>query len=334
MATENLQIRLAARPVGRPKRDDFDIVEEPVAEPGEGEVLVRERFLSLDPAIRGWMADRKSYVPPIGIGEVMRGLGVGEVVRSEADGFSEGDMVAGLLGWQRFAVVPADELQHVPPGIDPKLALGPLGMTGLTAYFGLLDVGEPRQGDTVLVSGAAGAVGSMVGQLAKIKGCRAVGTAGTDDKCRWLTETAGFDAAIDYKTVDSLDEAIGEHCPDGVDIYFDNVGGEILDTALKHLARGARVVLCGAISIYNATEPPPGPKNYMQLLVKRARMEGFLVMDYRDRYAAAQIEIGSWLAAGRIEYRFHVVGGLENAPEALNMLFDGSKEGKLLVRVD
>lgn len=332
MPETNLQIRLAARPVGLPKRDDFELVEESVAEPGEGEVLVRQRFLSLDPAIRGWMADRESYVPPIGIGEVMRSLGVGEVVRAEAEGFSEGDVVAGLLGWQRFAVVEAGELQRVPPGIDPKLALGPLGMTGLTAYFGLLDIGEPREGDTVLVSAAAGAVGSVVGQLAKIKGCRAVGLAGTDEKCRWLTEEAGFDAAINYKTA-SLDEAIGEHCTDGIDIYFDNVGGEILDTALAHLARGARVVICGAISIYNATEPPPGPSNYIHLLVQRARMEGFLVMDYRDRYPAAQVELGSWLAAERIAHRFEVVEGLERAPEALNRLFDGSKEGKLLVEV-
>lgn len=333
MPESNLQIRLAARPVGLPKRSDFEIVEEPVDEPGEGEVLVRQLYLSLDPAIRGWMADRQSYVPPIGLGEVMRGLGVGEVTRSRSDQLAVGDRVTGLLGWQRWAVVAADQLEPVPPGIDPKLVLGPLGMTGLTAYFGLLDIGEPREGDTVLVSAAAGAVGSMVGQLAKIEGCRAVGLAGSDAKCDWLRGELGYDAAINYKTAASLDEAIGEACPDGVDIYFDNVGGEILDTALRHLARGARVVICGAISIYNTTERPPGPSNYIQLLVRRARMEGFLVMDYRDRYAAAQAELGSWLAAGQLHYRFHVVQGLESAPEALNMLFDGSNEGKLVVEI-
>lgn len=333
MSGNNLKVLLAARPVGLPKESDFLIEEAPVGEPVAGEVLVRQRFMSLDPAMRGWMTDRKSYVPPVGLGEVMRAYGVGEVVRSEAEGLAEGDSVAGLFGWQRFALVKGQHIQPVPPGIDPRLMLGPLGMTGLTAYFGLLDIGEPKRGDTVLVSGAAGAVGSMVGQIAKIEGCRAVGIAGGKDKCRWLTEEVGYDEAIDYKSAASLDAEIKAACPEGVDVFFDNVGGQTLDTALRHISRGARVVICGAIAVYNATEQPPGPASYIHLLVKRARMEGFIVMDFEERYPEALGALGEWLAAGRLAHRFHVVEGLENAPRALGMLFDGSNNGKLLIEV-
>ncbi len=330
----NLRVLLDARPVGLPRASDFRIEEGPAPEPGDGEVLVRQRWVSVDPAMRGWMTDRRSYVPGVELGEVMRAYGAGEVVRSRAEGFSEGDGVVGLLGWQRYAVGEGRHLYKVPPGLDLKVALGPLGMTGLTAYFGLLDVGRPRVGETVLISGAAGAVGSMVGQIAGIRGCRAVGIAGSDAKCAWITEECGFDAAINYKTSGDLDDAIAEACPDGVDIFFDNVGGTTLEAALRQINRGARVVICGAISIYNATEPPAGPSNYIRLLVQRARMEGFVIMDYLDRYAEGQAAIGAWLAEGRLRYRFHVVDGLANAPAALGMLFDGSNEGKLLVRVD
>jgi len=329
----NLQIRLAARPKGLPQESDFQFVEEPIPQPGEGQVLVKNLYLSLDPAMRGWMNDRKSYVPPIGIGEVMRGLAVGEVVDSKVSGFTPGNLVSGVFGWQRYAVARAKDLSRIPPGISPTVALGPLGMPGLTAYFGLLDVGQLKAGETVLISGAAGAVGSIVGQIAKIKGCRAVGIAGTDEKCRWLTEELGLDAAINYKTAKDLHEEIRGACPKGIDVYFDNVGGEILDTALRSLAFHARVVICGAISTYNATEPPKGPANYLALLVQRARMEGFLVMDYHARYPEAQAELGRWLGEGKLRYREEVIEGLENAPKALLRLFDGSNTGKLMVKV-
>lgn len=329
----NLQIRLAARPKGLPQESDFQFVEEPIPQPGEGQVLVRNILLSLDPAMRGWMNDRKSYVPPIGIGEVMRGLTVGEVVLSKVPGFAPGDLVSGVLGWQRYAVAKGKALNRIPPGISPTVALGPLGMTGLTAYFGLLDVGQLKADETVLVSGAAGAVGSIVGQIAKLKGCRAVGLAGTDEKCRWLTAELGFDAAINYKTAKDLHEEIRHACPKGIDVYFDNVGGEILDTALRSLAFHARVVICGAISTYNATEPPKGPANYLALLVQRARMEGFVVMDFHARYSETQAELGRWLGEGKIHYREDVVEGLQNAPRALLRLFDGSNRGKLMVRI-
>jgi NADPH-dependent curcumin reductase CurA len=329
----NLQVLLVARPVGVPKESDFEVVETPVAAPGEGEVLVRQRFLSLDPAMRGWMADRKSYVPPVGLGEVMRGFGVGEVVESQAEGFVTGDTVVGTLGWQRFASLPAGGLDKAPPGLPLPLLLGPLGSAGLTAHYGLLEIGQPREGETVLVSGAAGAVGSMVGQIAQIKGCKAVGIAGSDEKCSWLTDELGFEAAINYKTTPSLNTAIAHACPDGVDIFFDNVGGETLDTALQFINVGARVVICGAISTYNDTEMPPGLRNYIHLLVKRARMEGFIILDHRDRYREMAHELGGWLMAGRLKHREHIVSGLENAPSALNMLWDGSNHGKLMIEV-
>ncbi len=332
MADNNLQILLKARPEGLPKSSDFETVERPARPPGDGEVLVRQIYLSLDPAMRGWMNDRKSYVPPVGLGEVMRGLGAGEVVESRDDRFAPGDRVSGLLGWQRFATLGGRELQKIPGEVPLTLAMGPLGMTGLTAYFGLLDVGRPEAGQTVLVSGGAGAVGSVTGQIARIKGCRAVGIAGSDDKCRWLTDDLGFDDAFNYKN-GSLDDDIRRTCPDGVDVYFDNVGGDVLDAALRSLNRGARVVICGAISQYNATEPVPGPSSYLSLLINRARMEGFIVFDYSARFAEAQAELGRWIQEGRIQARTDVVDGLENAPSALLRLFDGRNTGKLLVKV-
>ena len=334
VSESNLQILLKKRPVGAARESDFEVREAAPPDPGDGEVLVRQRFMSLDPAMRGWMNDRRSYVPPVGLGDVMRAYGVGEVIRTRSDSFAEGDLVLGLLGWQRYAALEARHLQPVPAGIDPKLALGPLGMTGITAYFGLLDIARPTAGDTVLVSGAAGAVGSMVGQIAKIEGCRAVGIAGGEEKCRWLLDEVGYDAVIDYKAPGNLYAKLAEACPSGVDVFFDNVGGETLDTALRLINRRARVVICGAISIYNATERPEGPANYLHLLVKSARMECFIVLDFKDRYSEALAALGEWLAAGRLVYRFHVVDGLENAPSALGMLFDGSNHGKLLIRVD
>jgi hypothetical protein len=332
MPETNVQVLLKARPEGLPKESDFEIVENPVPSPGEGEVLVRNVYLSLDPAMRGWMTDRKSYIPPVQLGAVMRGLTVGEVVESKHEGFSPGDLVSGVLGWQSYGVLGGKNLDKLPPGTPLDVALGPLGMTGLTAYFGLLDIGEPKEGETVVVSAAAGAVGSIVGQIAHIKGCRVVGFAGTHDKCQWLTDDLGFDAAINYKTAD-LGEEIRRTCPKGVDVYFDNVGGEILNTVLRSINMRARVVICGAISQYNATEEVPGPSNYLSLLVNRARMEGFIIFDYKKRYGEAQAELGKWLAEGKLQYRTDIVDGLKNAPKALLRLFDGNKTGKLMVRV-
>ncbi len=330
--TDNLQIRLAARPVGLPKASDFDTTTEAVPTPEDGQVLVENLYLSLDPAMRGWMTDRKSYIEPVAIGAVMRGLVVGRVTVSNHPDFAPGDRVSGALGWQQWAVAGAKELQKLPPGLPLPLFLGPLGMTGLTAYFGLLDVGKPQAGETIVVSAAAGAVGSVVGQIGKILGCRVVGIAGGPDQCRWITADLGFDAAIDYKNED-VGKRLKETCPEGIDVYFDNVGGTILDAALARLRRGARVVVCGAISQYNATEPVPGPANYLSLLVNRARMEGFVIFDYRKRYPEALAQLGAWLAAGKITSRDEIVDGLENAPAALTRLFDGSKRGKLIVRI-
>jgi len=329
---KNVQIRLESRPEGLPGAQNFRRTEEPIPEPGEGEVLVRNVYLSLDPAMRGWMREGKSYVPPVELGAVMRGITVGEVVKSNDSGFEPGDHVQGLLGWQLYATAKAGDLTKLPKQIPLRVALGPLGMTGLTAYFGLLDVGEPKEGDTVLISGAAGAVGSVAAQIAKIRGCRVVGIAGSDEKCRWLTEKLGLDGTINYKTTEDLGQAVKEACPKGVDVYFDNVGGEILDAALARLARGARVVICGAISQYNSPDVE-GPSNYLSLLINRARMEGFVVFDYEPRYGEALRELGGWLEAGQLHYREDVVEGLENAPEALKRLFDGSNEGKLMVRL-
>jgi NADPH-dependent curcumin reductase len=335
MDAVNRQVRLAARPVGLPKAGDWDHTEEPIAEPGDGEVLVKVKYLSLDPAMRGWMNEGRSYIPPVGIGEVMRAGGIGEVIASEHPRFEPGDHVTGITGIQEHAVLSGDGLIKVDPQLAPlPVYLGTLGMPGLTAYFGLLDIGKPQEGETVVVSGAAGAVGSVVGQIAKIKGCRAVGIAGGEEKCRHVTEELGFDAAIDYKS-DNVLKALRQHCPDGIDVYFDNVGGEILDAALACLARGARVPLCGAISQYNATEGMRGPSNYMSLLVNRASMTGFLVFDFAGRYAEAAQEVAGWMQEGRLKsFEDVATGGVQKFPETLLRLFRGENLGKLVLEVD
>jgi hypothetical protein len=335
MDAVNHQVRLAARPVGLPKASDWAFTEEPVGEPAEGQVLVRVDYLSLDPAMRGWMNDARSYVPPVGIGEVMRAGGAGEVIASRHPGFSPGDHVTGLTGAQEYAVLGGDGLTKVDLRLAPlPVYLGTLGMPGLTAYFGLLTVGRLSEGDTVVVSGAAGAVGSVVGQIAKLKGCRAVGIAGGGEKCRHVGEALGFDATIDYKSED-VAAALRRHCPDGIDVYFDNVGGEILDAALARLARHARVVLCGAVSQYNSTEGMRGPANYMSLLVNRATMTGFLVFDYADRYAQAAKEMGDWLAAGKLTtFEDVATGGITQFPDTLLRLFRGENTGKLVLEVN
>ncbi|MDX6698556.1 MAG: hypothetical protein QOE65_1953 [Solirubrobacteraceae bacterium] len=332
MEPMNAQCRLAARPVGLPKPSDWELVEAPVPSPGEGELLVEVQYLSLDPAMRGWMNDVRSYIPPVGIGEVMRALGIGRVVESNHPDHREGDLVSGVFGVQRYAVCDGAGATPVDTSLAPAAVhLGTLGLSGVTAYFGLLDVGRPEPGDTVVVSGAAGSVGSVAGQIARIGGCRAVGIAGGPEKCRWLVEELGFDGAIDYRAGD-LRGQLREHAPDRVDVFFDNVGGEILDTVLLRLARGARVVISGAISQYNATEPPPGPANYMQLLVMRASMAGFVVFDYADRYGEAVSALAGWLRSGELRSREDVVeGDVGDFPEVLLRLFRGENTGKLVL---
>jgi NADPH-dependent curcumin reductase CurA len=333
MENVNHAFRLASRPVGLPTAENWDYTEEPVGEPGEGEILVKVLFISLDPAMRGWMTDTPSYIPPVGIGEVMRALAAGRVVESRHPDFEVGEHVTGVLGVQEYAVSSGDGLTKVDPERVPlPVYLSALGMPGMTAYFGLLDIGRPEPGDTVVVSGAAGAVGQMVGQIAKLKDCRAVGIAGGPEKCRYVVDDLGFDAAIDYKSED-VGEALEKHCPDGIDIYFDNVGGEILDAALARLARRARVVICGAISQYNATDGMRGPANYMSLLVNHATMTGFVVSDYIDRWGDAGKEMAGWLADGKLRTREDIVEGFETFPDTLLKLFRGENTGKLVLAV-
>jgi NADPH-dependent curcumin reductase CurA len=333
MPVTNHQFRLAARPVGMPKDSDWKLSEEPVRELADGEIMIRILYISLDPAMRGWMNDRKSYIAPVGIGEVMRAGAAGRIIKSRNPKFAVGDHVVGPLGVQEYAVSDGKGLVRVDTGRGPlPVYLSALGMTGMTAYFGLLDIGKPNTGDTVVVSGAAGAVGAVVGQIAKIKGCRVVGIAGGKVKCDYIVKELGFDAAIDY-TSDDVKAALAQHCPKGVDIYFDNVGGDILDAALARLALHARVVICGAISQYNSTAPVKGPANYYSLLVNRASMTGMIVFDYADRYRDAARDLAGWMAEGRLKSREDIVAGFEKFPDALRMLFKGENLGKLLLKV-
>lgn len=334
----NHQVRLAARPVGTATRANWSTTTEAVAQPAEGGVLVKTLALSLDPAMRGWMNEGKSYIAPVGIGEVMRAGGIGKVIASRNPKFAAGDIVSAALGVQEYLLIAQGDIPR--SGLAKiDLALGSLtqwlnvlGMPGMTGYFGLMDVGLPKAGETVVVSGAAGAVGQTVGQLAKIKGCHVVGIAGGRAKCDWVVQELGFDACIDYKTGD-VKAGLKEHCPRGVDIYFDNVGGDILDAVLARLARGARIVICGAISQYNNTGAVQGPKNYLSLLVNRARMQGIVVFDYADRYPLAVAELAGYLKDGRMKSKEDVVTGLDTFPEALTRLFTGQNFGKLVLQV-
>jgi NADPH-dependent curcumin reductase len=335
MADKNRQWVLSARPKEMVERENFEWREEPVPQVGEGEFLVRNLWLSCDPAQRAWM-EIDTYIPVLPLGEVMLSGSAGEVVESKHPDFAEGDLVAGAFGWQEYAVSDGGSgifgVNKVPPGVDLPTALSLFGITGLTAYIGLLDVGQPKPGETVLVSGAAGAVGSLVCQIAKVKDCRVIGIAGGAAKCEWLRSELGVDDAVDYKGEDVL-ARIGELCPNGVDVFFDNVGGEILDAALDHIAIGARVVLCGAISGYSDFEQRPGIRNYHQLIVRRGAMRGFLIFDHMARVPQAIGDLASWAAAGKIKNQVDVVEGLENAPDALNRLFTGRNLGKQLVKV-
>jgi NADPH-dependent curcumin reductase CurA len=338
----NRQVRLAKRPEGAATRDNWQFTTEPVGEPAEGGVLVKTLSLSLDPAMRGWMNEGKSYIPPVEIGAVMRAGGIGRVVASRNPAFAVGDTVYGTLGVQEYILIPQEDIKRNGlVKIDLRAGsitqwLNVLGMPGMTGYFGLMDIGEPKPGETVVVSGAAGAVGQTVGQLAKIKGCRAVGIAGGPEKCDWVVKELGFDACIDYKAGPSaVRDGLKTHCPKGIDIYFDNVGGEILDAALARLARGARIIICGAISQYNNANSAPaqGPKNYLSLLVNRARMQGMVVFDYADRYPVAVAEMATYLKDGRMKSREDVVEGIDTFPEALTRLFTGQNFGKLVLQV-
>lgn len=330
----NRQFLLAQRPQGLPSRETFSYVETSIGEPGPGQILVKNQYLSLDPAMRGWMNDAKSYIPPVGLGEVMRALGVGQVIASQNPAFAVGDYVNGALGVQDYFLGEPKGFYKVDPKRAPlPLYLSALGMTGMTAYFALLDVGQPKAGETVVISAAAGAVGSIAGQIAKLKGCRVVGIAGGADKCKWLLDELGFDGAIDYKNEDVL-AGLKRECPQGVDVYFDNVGGDILDAVLTRLAFKARVVICGAISQYNNKQAVKGPANYLNLLVHSARMEGMVVMTYAPRFAEAAAQLGDWLASGKLKSKEDLVQGLQTFPQSLLKLFSGENVGKLVLKLD
>lgn len=335
MSDRNRRVVLAERPSGMVSEQTVRLEETDVPQPGAGEALARVRYLSIDPTIRTWMDDAPGYLPPIGIDEVVRSGGIAEVVQSNSEQYKEGDLVFGMTGWQEYVI--ADEAergyQPLPAGISPTIALGLFGVTGMTAYFGLIDVGRVQQGDVVVVSGAAGATGSTVGQIARIKGAsKVIGIAGGPEKCAWIVDELGFDEAIDYKS-DDVATRLREAAPEGIDLYFDNVGGEILNACLGQLALRGRVVLCGAISSYNDRGARTGPANYGTLIINRGRMEGFIILDYIPRFAEGQAEMAGWLAAGEIKAAEHIVEGLENAHEALNLLFTGGNTGKVIVQV-
>lgn len=330
----NRQWRLKSRPVGMVSRENFEWTEEPVPPVGDGQFLVRNLYLSFDPTQRAWMAG-PTYLPEIGIGEVMRAGATGQVIESKNPEFKEGEFVSGGLGWQDYMVTDGKgmlPLQKVPPGVPLPMAMSVVGLTGLTAYFGLLRVGEPKEGETVVVSGAAGATGSVAAQIAKLKGARVIGIAGGAEKCAWLEGELGLDAVIDYKNED-VAARTKELCPKGVNVYFDNVGGPILEAMLDNLALGGRIVLCGAISQYNAEEPPPGPRNYTQLIVKRGKMQGFLILDFAKDFQTAAMEMVQWVGQGKLKYQVDIQEGLENAPETFLRIFTGQNRGKQLLKI-
>jgi hypothetical protein len=333
----NRRIYLRSRPTGRIDASTFELVEEATPEPADGQALIRNLYLSIDPTNRVWIREEPSYLPPVAIGEVMRSVGVGRVVASSTDAFAEGDLVTGLLGWQDYVLVGEGQstfAMPLPRDINAPIEslVGLLGTTGPTAYFGIEDIGQPQPGETLVVSAAAGAVGSVAGQLGKIRGARVVGIAGGPDKCSWIVEELGFDAAVDRHDR-RWRELLAEACPSGVDVDFENVGGEIMDEVFGMLNVNARVVLCGLISQYNATDPPPGPRNFQRLLIHRVRLQGFIVIDYVPRFAEAVAKLAQWAAEGKIKHRDTVVEGLEKAPETVNMLFEGENLGKLMVKV-
>jgi NADPH-dependent curcumin reductase CurA len=329
----NRQWRLKSRPTGLIKAENFELVSQPIPEPGENQILIRSVYLSLDPAMRGWLTDRPSYVPPVQIGEVMRGLAVGIVEKSNHPIFATGDRVQGMFGWQEYLLSSGDAVTKLPDSELPFSAyLGLFGLAGLTAYAGLVEVGQPKAGETLLISGAAGSVGSLVGQIGKIKDLHVVGIAGTDEKCKWLRDELGFDVAVNYKDAD-YKKQLKTACPKGVDIYFENVGGEILETALSLMNTFGRVVVCGLISQYNATAPVPGPSNFAAVISKRLKIQGFLATDHASKIKEMVTNFTQWHISGKLKYRVEIVRGLESAPTAINKLFDGSNTGKLMIEV-
>ena len=330
----NRQVTLASRPPGFPQESNFRIVEAPLPDPGEGEVVLRTIYLSVDPYMRGRMKEGPSYAPPVEIGGVMVGGAVSRVEESRYPRLSAGDLVTGNTGWQEYSVTAGKELRKVDPALAPlSTALGVLGMPGLTAYFGLLDICSPKAGETVVVSGAAGAVGSIAGQIAKLQGCRVVGTCGSDGKVEHVVRDLGFDAAFNYKTVSDYSAKLKDLCPDGIDCYFDNVGGAITDAVIRNINVHARISICGQISQYNLEEPEMGPRMLFQFIVKQAKLEGFLVFRYAERYREGLVQLAAWLKEGRLQYRENIVDGLENAPKAFIEMLRGANTGKELVRV-
>lgn len=335
MSEQNRRLVLAQRPTGMVDESTTRLEQHEMPDLQDGEALVKVRYISIDPTIRTWMDDAPGYLPPIAVDDVVRSGGVGEVIESRTDAYAQGELLFGMTGWQDWVIADQGEraMQKLPAGVPPTSALGVFGITGMTAYFGMTDVGRVKEGDVVVVSGAAGATGSTAGQIAKIKGAKkVVGIAGGPEKCAWIVEELGFDAAIDYKN-ENVAARLREACPDGLDLYFDNVGGTILNDCLGQIALRGRVVLCGAISAYNTREAASGPVNYINLLIRRGRMEGFIILDYFDRFPQAQAEVGGWLSEGKIKAAEHVVEGLENAPDALNLLFTGGNTGKVIVKV-
>ena len=331
---QNTRILLNQRPIGTPSSECWKLDTSEIPDLKQGEVLLKVKYLSIDPAMRGWMNDSKSYKKPVQLGDVMRALGIAEIVASKNEKFAVGEHVSASVGVQEYVVSDGWDFVKVDPNIFPLPAyLGTLGMSGLTAYFGLLDTGQPKEGETVVVSGAAGAVGSVAGQIAKIKGCRVVGIAGGKDKCDYVVNQLGFDACVDYKS-NNLRANLKEVCPSGVDVYFDNVGGEILDTVLTLINKKARIVICGAISQYNSTKPE-GPKNYLSLLVNRAKMEGIVVFDNAARYNEAAKEMAGWIKEGKLNANFHIEkGGVKSFPDVLMKLFAGENTGKMVLEID
>ena len=335
--TVNTQVLLSARPIGIPQAEHFSIAEAPIPEPEEGEFLVRNEYLSVDPAMRGWANEAANYSEPVALGDVMRAVAAGEIIASKKDGFAVGDRVVGTLGWQEYAVSDGGNLRfRVPATAGPDVALsaylGVLGSNGITAYFGLLHLGEPKEGDTVVVSTAAGAVGSAVGQIAKLKGCRTVGLTGSDEKVEICTSEFGYDAAINYKTA-NLDEALHAACPNGVNVYFDSTSGDISDAVYQQLAIGARCVVCGTASIPVWDPLPIGPRIERTLLVKRARISGLFIFDFQDQWSAAQADLSQWFGEGKLNYREDMLNGLETAPGSIQRLYDGENRGKLVIRI-
>jgi NADPH-dependent curcumin reductase CurA len=334
MTRTNRQWRLRRRPEGEISDGDLELVESPVPALADGEVLVRTLYLSLDPTNRIWMSDMDQYMPPVEIGEVMRGGTLGVVEETRDPNVPKGAFVMPFSGWQDYTVTPGAMVRPLPqiPGLPLTAFMSVAGATGLTAYFGLLDIGQPKPGETVVVSAAAGAVGSIVGQIAKLRGARVVGIAGGPAKCRWIVDDLGFDAAIDYKSED-VGAALDRHCPNGIDVNFENVGGEIMDAVLARMNNFSRMPLCGLISTYNASGERKGPSNFQQILMKRITVRGFIVIDYMPRFAEASVELATWVLQGKLKYKVHVEQGLENAVRAVGRLFTGDHDGKLLVQV-